>query len=287
MKYEPPFSPGQEVSFDDIKSIVPQASFGGGMLYSSNHNCLILLSKHDSLYEDEWRGNTLHYTGTGRSGDQDLYYRKNKILAKSQSPSNKLPVYLFESSNRVYTYRGEVILSEKPYQATKPDKDGLMRKVWIFPLSLVNDDMATNIVTKEYIDEYVEEKKKQVKKLSIDQLKNQAVKSSSKTSSYRQAISKQYTRNQSIARYTKLKANGICELCEKPAPFFDKDGEPYLESHHVVWLERGGADSIDNTVALCPNCHKKMHIVEDKNDFNKLIAIARKRAKESGYGTAN
>ena len=95
MKYEPPFSPGQEVSFDDIKSIVPQASFGGGMLYSSNHNCLILLSKHDSLYEDEWRGNTLHYTGTGRSGDQDLYYRENKILAESQSPSNKLPVYLF------------------------------------------------------------------------------------------------------------------------------------------------------------------------------------------------
>lgn len=281
MKYEPPFSPGQEVSFNDIRSIVPQASFGGGMLYSNSHRCLILLSKHDSLYEDEWKGDTLHYTGTGRSGDQDLNYRENKILADSDS--NDLPVYLFESSNKVYTYRGEVLLSEDPYQATKPDKDGLMRKVWIFPLTLVNECS----VPKEYIDEYIEEKKKQVKKLSISQLQSQAVKSSSKTSSYRQAISRQYTRNQSIARYTKLKANGICELCEKPAPFFDKDGEPYLESHHVVWLERGGADSIDNTVALCPNCHKKMHIVEDKNDFNKLIAIAKKRAKESGYGSDN
>ena len=158
-----------------------------------------------------------------------------------------------------------------------------MRKVWIFPLTLDSG----GIVPKEYINEYEKEKKKQVKKLSVDQLKNQAVKSSSKTSSYRQAISKQYTRNQSIARYTKLKANGICELCEKPAPFFDKDGEPYLESHHVVWLERGGADSIDNTVALCPNCHKKMHVVEDKNDFNKLYNIAKKRAKESGYGSSN
>lgn len=281
MKYEPPFSPGQEVSFSDIRSIVPQASFGGGMLYSNSHRCLILLSKHDSLYEDVWKGDVLYYTGTGRSGDQDINYRENKLLAKSQK--DKLPVYLFESSNKVYTYRGEVILSEKPYQATKPDKDGLMRKVWIFPLLLKSSD----IVTKEYIDEYIEEKKKQVKKLSVDQLKNQAVKSSSKTSSYRQAISKQYTRNQSIARYTKLKANGICELCENPAPFFDKDGEPYLESHHVVWLERGGADSIDNTVALCPNCHKKMHVVGDKNNFNKLFAIAKKRAKESGYGSAN
>lgn len=281
MKYEPPFSPGQEVTFDDIRSIVPQASFGAGILYSKNYKCLIILSKHDSLYEDEWKGDTLHYTGTGRSGDQDLYYRDNKILADSRL--TKLPIYLFESSNRVYTYRGEVRLSEKPYQATKPDKDGLMRKVWIFPLTLVSDGS----VPEEYINEYVEEKKKQVKKLSIDQLKNQAVKSSSKTSSYRHAISKQYTRNQSIARYTKLKANGICELCENPAPFSDKDGEPYLESHHVVWLERGGADSVDNTVALCPNCHKKMHIVEDENDFNKLITIARKRAKESGYGSAN
>lgn len=283
MKYEPPFSPGQEVTFDDIRSIVPQASFGAGILYSKNYKCLIILSKHDFLYEDEWRGNVLHYTGTGRSGDQDINYRENKNLAESQSLSNRLPVYLFESSNRIYTYRGEVHLSGKPYQATKPDKDGLMRKVWIFPLSLDSG----GIVSKEYINEYEKEKKKQVKKLSVDQLKNQAVKSSSKTSSYRQAISKQYTRNQSIARYTKLKANGVCELCEKPAPFFDKDGEPYLESHHVLWLERGGADSINNTVALCPNCHKKMHVVEDKNDFNKLYNIAKKRAKESGYGSAN
>lgn len=281
MKYEPPFSPGQVVSFDDIRSIVPQASFGAGILYSKNYNCLIILSKHDSLYEDEWRGNTLHYTGTGRSGDQDLYYRDNRFLANLHL--TKLPVYLFESSNKVYTYRGEVMLSEKRYQATKPDKDGLMRKVWIFPLTLVSDGS----VPEEYIAEYEKEKKKQVKKLSISQLQSQAVKSSSKTSSYRQATSKQYIRNQSIARYTKLKANGICELCEKPAPFFDKDGEPYLESHHVLWLERGGADSIDNTVALCPNCHKKMHIVEDKNDFDKLITIAKKRAKESGYGSSN
>ena len=281
MKYEPPFSPGQVVSFDDIRSIVPQASFGAGILYSKNYNCLIILSKHDSLYEDEWRGNTLHYTGTGRSGDQDLYYRDNRFLANLHL--TKLPVYLFESSNKVYTYRGEVMLSEKRYQATKPDKDGLMRKVWIFPLTLVSDGS----VPEEYIAEYEKEKKKQVKKLSISQLQSQAVKSSSKTSSYRQATSKQYIRNQSIARYTKLKANGICELCEKPAPFFDKDGEPYLESHHVVWLERGGADSINNTVALCPNCHKKMHIVEDKNDFNKLITIAKNRAKESGYESAN
>ncbi|WP_296863638.1 HNH endonuclease [Thermosyntropha sp.] len=32
-------------------------------------------------------------------------------------------------------------------------------------------------------------------------------------------------------------------------------GEP-----HIEWLSRGGTDTIDNTVALCPNCHRKMHV---------------------------
>ena len=43
------------------------------------------------------------------------------------------------------------------------------------------------------------------------------------------------------------------------APFNDKKGRPFLESHHIRWLSEGGADSIDNVAALCPNCHRKMH----------------------------
>jgi len=77
-------------------------------------------------------------------------------------------------------------------------------------------------------------------------------------------------RNRYIAEYAKRKANGVCQLCNMPAPFLDKDGEPYLESHHIEWLSNGGEDSIDNVVALCPNCHKKMHVVNDRNDVRKL-----------------
>lgn len=59
----------------------------------------------------------------------------------------------------------------------------------------------------------------------------------------------------------KEKLKGFAQLCGNFAPFNDSEGKPYLESHHIIWLSKGGADSIDNTVALCPNCHKKMHIV--------------------------
>lgn len=86
---------------------------------------------------------------------------------------------------------------------------------------------------------------------------------------------KQIERNPYIAEYAKRRANGICQLCGMPAPFNSpKTGEPYLESHHIIWLSDGGSDTIDNTVALCPNCHRKMHYVNDSEDVEKLKKVA-------------
>lgn len=82
-----------------------------------------------------------------------------------------------------------------------------------------------------------------------------------------------YERNEYIAKYAKRRAEGKCQLCKQAAPFIDKDGEPYLESHHIVWLSKGGADSIENTVALCPNCHRKIHILNDEKDVEKLKEV--------------
>ncbi len=67
---------------------------------------------------------------------------------------------------------------------------------------------------------------------------------------------------------------GQCQLCNEPAPFSRPSGEPYLEVHHVVWLARGGEDSVANAVALCPNCHRKMHILDDQRDVARLLDIA-------------
>ena len=83
-------------------------------------------------------------------------------------------------------------------------------------------------------------------------------------------ISVVYTRNRYVAELAKRRAKGLCELCRKPAPFNNASNEPYLESHHIVWLAHRGPDSLENTVALCPNCHRKMHIVNDAKDIRKL-----------------
>lgn len=70
----------------------------------------------------------------------------------------------------------------------------------------------------------------------------------------------QYDRNQFVAAEVLTRANGICKECERPAPFLkSKDGMPYLEVHHREFLAKGGEDTVENAVALCPNCHRKAH----------------------------
>jgi 5-methylcytosine-specific restriction protein A len=86
-----------------------------------------------------------------------------------------------------------------------------------------------------------------------------------------------YPRNAFIAEYAKRRAAGHCDLCRSPAPFKSAEGKPYLECHHIKWLAHLGADRIENAVALCPNCHRKMHVVSDAKDIAKLQRRAERR----------
>jgi len=92
--------------------------------------------------------------------------------------------------------------------------------------------------------------------------------------SARVAQTSAYVRDAAVAEYVKRLANGVCDLCEQPAPFQTKQNEAYLECHHITWLAHGGEDIIANTVALCPNCHRKMHIVNRKADRERLTKRA-------------
>ena len=115
----------------------------------------------------------------------------------------------------------------------------------------------------------------EAKKIPVEVLRRQAEEESRSQADRRSYEGMVYIRNSKVAAYTKVRAAGICQLCGQPAPFNDKDGEPFLENHHLVWLSRGGTDTIDNTVALCPNCHRKMHILDLQEDVDKLIRIAK------------
>jgi len=69
-----------------------------------------------------------------------------------------------------------------------------------------------------------------------------------------------FKRNPDVVAEVLIRAKGKCEKCEKQAPFNRaSDGTPYLEVHHKIWLACGGKDTIDNTIAVCPNCHRELH----------------------------
>ncbi len=125
-----------------------------------------------------------------------------------------------------------------------------------------------------------EEKIKHAESLDINDLKALAQRQSKKKPKEVTSTVIQKVRDPYIAEYARRRANGICQLCGVPAPFNRSDGTPYLESHHIKWLADGGEDSIENTVALCPNCHRKMHIVGDPEDVEWLIAVNKKLSNQ-------
>lgn len=77
-----------------------------------------------------------------------------------------------------------------------------------------------------------------------------------------------------VSAIVKERAAGVCQLCNKPAPFYNKKGEPYLECHHIIWIAKGGPDEVSNAVALCPNCHRKMHSLDEPADIAFLKEVA-------------
>lgn len=75
-----------------------------------------------------------------------------------------------------------------------------------------------------------------------------------------QIISVGFRRNADVIVTVLHRANGVCEKCGVKAPFVRRsDGSPYLEVHHSTPLSQGGEDTVENAVAVCPNCHREAH----------------------------
>jgi 5-methylcytosine-specific restriction endonuclease McrA len=75
-------------------------------------------------------------------------------------------------------------------------------------------------------------------------------------------------------------AGGNCERCGQQG-FLTSTGELYLETHHVVGVAERGPDTIDNIIAICPNCHRQAHFAANRlqveRDF--MEAIRRRGSK--------
>jgi len=75
-----------------------------------------------------------------------------------------------------------------------------------------------------------------------------------------QTVVTNYKRNPDVIVEVLNRADGKCEICNQPAPFIRRSNHtPYLEIHHKIQLADEGEDTIENAIAVCPNCHRKEH----------------------------
>ena len=94
MDFDPGLKIGEEINNDRLCEIF-LCSGQGGMRKSNKTNTLVIISKHvGRIYDDRWIGETLHYTGMGLEGDQEIHLSQNKTL--SQSKTNGVDLHLFE-----------------------------------------------------------------------------------------------------------------------------------------------------------------------------------------------
>src|ERR1044072_1623236 len=89
-----------------------------------------------------------------------------------------------------------------------------------------------------------------------------------------------FYRDPEVRAWVLENANGKCEACDADAPFVQFDGSPFLEVHHMIPLASSGPDTIENTIALCPNCHRKVHLSKDRDIFKNKIYKKVERLKK-------
>ena len=69
-----------------------------------------------------------------------------------------------------------------------------------------------------------------------------------------------FDRDPLVVAIGRLRAGHRCEMPECRHPTFLKsNGEVYVEVHHILALEKGGADTIENVACLCPAHHCEAH----------------------------
>ena len=273
-EFEVPLKSGDVIDNDTLKAVF-RCSPQGSMRRSLTTNSLVLISDHTkSAYEDKWIGKIFHYTGMGLTGEQSLSFQQNRTLVESKETGVRL--YLFEVFEEGrYVYIGEAVLADSPYRSRQPDSEKNLRDVWIFPLKLKGRNYPP-LLKKELLETKEETVRKKAHRLPLAELEFQA-RYGLKEGGRRQVVSEVFEPDQIVSEYAKRRADGACQLCSQPAPFTNRDGEPFLEIHHIVPLKEGGPDTVDNAAALCPNCHRKMHVLNLPADVARLKKKAASR----------
>jgi len=89
----------------------------------------------------------------------------------------------------------------------------------------------------------------------------------------REVTRTEYIRSPEVIATTLRRAADKCEMPSCEAELFKReDSSFYLEVHHVTPLAEKGADSIENTAALCPRCHREQHSGINRKELREKLS---------------
>ncbi len=219
----------------------------GIYLVHENNALKAILTKvtlEEGVYQNEWLdSDTLKHYMKSRLDHYDENYVVNSAVINSQ-----VPIYVFVKTGKDCVYEGRFYYASKGSDLTQAKWFILKRESSHLGQELLTDFFAMS-----------EEKARAASQLTDDELHKFKLKLSAKP--VRKSVAAYvYERNPYVVQIVLRRAKGICELCQQPAPFHRKsDGTPYLEVHHKEQLANGGDDTIENAIAVCPNCHRKEH----------------------------
>ena len=182
----------------------------------------------------------------GGSGDQSLNFMQNRTL--NESVRTDIEIHLFEVfEEKQYFYQGRVKLKSDPYQESQTDENGETRKVWMFPLEIIDGKPAR--IEFKTIETLRQKKEKKASKISSKALKKMVENQPKSKPSKRTTSSETYERDEKVVKYALLRAKGVCELCGNKAPFMKKIGLLSRSASYRFFI-KWGDDTIENVSAF-------------------------------------
>jgi len=203
------------------------------------------------------------YYGEGQQGDMELV-RGNLAVANHAEAGKHLHLFEYVEKGRVRYVGPCQCLDYHRQQA--PDRDGNLRQAIVFELEII-----TAGTRESQIDAIEEIRPPRFWSMSEEDLlasATQTPRSDSSTVIRRKSV---YQRSEAVRVFALRRADGKCEGCGSKAPFVDRKNRPFLEVHHLYRRADGGPDHPNNVVAICPNCHRRVHHGKDGDLFNEAL----------------
>ena len=231
-------------------------------------------------YEDGFRNDgTFWYTGEGQIGDMEMV-RGNLAIQNHFQLSKSLHLFEYTGPGTV-RYVAEMLYTGHHVEVAA-DREGAPRRVIVFELAPVNSEKGTaaaDIVVRPPANDLAKTK-------SLQELRQIALETASLDATPQQRKANAYYRSQAVRAYVLRRAAGFCEGCGSEAPFLTPSGSPYLEPHHIRRRADGGPDHPRWVVALCPNCHRRVHFSGSGANYNQQLAEKVVVLEESHLGAS-